>query len=62
MGDGFMNMYLEIVIYFTALIGYFSAEYTKIIKNEKLRKKLSFIFNLIAVLILLYEFVLKKFI
>lgn len=23
MGDGFMNMYLEIIIYFTALIGYF---------------------------------------
>lgn len=62
MGDTFMNKYLEIIIYFTALIGYFLARYTKIIKNEKLRKKLSFIFNLIAVLILLYEFVLKKFI
>lgn len=62
MGGGFMNMYLEIIIYFTALIGYFLFGYTKIIKNEKLRKKLSFIFNLIAVLILLYEFVLKKFI
>lgn len=62
MGGGFMNKYLEIIIYFTALIGYFLAGYTKIIKNEKLRKKLSFIFNLIAVLILLYEFVLKKFI
>ena len=57
-----MNMYLEIISYFTALIGYFLFGYTKIIKNEKLRKKLSFIFNLIAVLILLYEFVLKKFI
>ena len=57
-----MNMYLEIIIYFTALIVYFLFGYTKIIKNEKLRKKLSFIFNLIAVLILLYEFVLKKFI
>lgn len=57
-----MNMYPEIIIYFTALIGYFLFGYTKIIKNEKLRKKLSFIFNLIAVLILLYEFVLKKFI
>ena len=62
MGGGFMNMYLEIIIYFTALIGCFLFGYTKIIKNEKLRKKLSFIFNLIAVLILLYEFVLKKFI
>ncbi len=62
MGGDFMNMYLEIIIYFTALIGYFLFGYTKIIKNEKLRKKLSFIFNLIAVLILLYEFVLKKFI
>ena len=37
-----MNMYLEIIIYFTALIGYFLAEYTKIIKNEKLRKKTFF--------------------
>lgn len=62
MGDTFMNKYLEIIIYFTALIGYFLFGYTKIIKNEKLRKKLSFIFNFIAVLILLYEFVLKKFI
>lgn len=57
-----MNKYLEIIIYFTALIGYLLTEYTKIIKNEKLRKRISFIFNLIAVLILLYEFVLKKFI
>lgn len=53
---------IKIIVYFVALFGYFLAEYTKIIKNEKLRKKLSFIFNLIAVLILLYEFVLKKFI
>ena len=57
-----MNKYLEIIIYFTALIGYLLTEYTKISKNEKLRKRISFIFNLIAVLILLYEFVLKKFI
>ncbi|MFR7760553.1 MAG: hypothetical protein ACLU1X_06225 [Peptoniphilus grossensis] len=56
-----MNKYLEIIVYFVALFGYFLAEYTKIIKNEKLRKKLSFIFNLIAWLMLLYEFVLKKF-
>ncbi|KXB72206.1 hypothetical protein HMPREF1864_00178 [Peptoniphilus sp. DNF00840] len=57
-----MNKYLEIIIYFTALIGYLLTEYTKIIKNEKLRKKLSFIFYIITLLILLYEFVLKKFI
>lgn len=56
-----MNKYLEIIVYFTALFGYFLAEYTKIIKNEKLRKKLSFIFNLIAWLMLLYELYLKKF-
>lgn len=56
-----MNKYLEIIVYFAALIGYFLAEYTKIIKNEKLRKKLSFIFNLIAWLLLVYEFILKKF-
>ena len=55
-------VYIKIVVYFTALFGYFLTEYTKIIKDEKLRKKLSFIFNLIAVLILLYDFVLKKFI
>ncbi|MDU6031723.1 MAG: hypothetical protein E6Y85_05840 [Peptoniphilus harei] len=55
--------YLTIVpLYFICLAGYFLTEYTRIIKNEKLRKQLSFIFNLIAVLILLYEFVLKKFI
>ena len=57
-----MNKYLEICVYFIALFGYFLAEYTKIIKDEKLRKKLSFIFNLIAWLMLLYDFVLKKFI
>lgn len=56
-----MNKYLEIIVYFVALFGYFLAEYTKIIKNEKLRKKLSFIFNLIAWLMLLYELYLKKF-
>lgn len=56
-----MNMYLEIIIYFTALIGYFLTEYTKIVKDEELRGKLSFIFNLIAWLMLLYELVLKKF-
>lgn len=57
-----MNKYLEICVYFISLFGYFLAEYTKIIKDEKLRKKLSFIFNLIAWLMLLYELVLKKFI
>lgn len=62
LGGGSMNKYLEIIIYFTALIGYLLTEYTKIIKNEKLRKKLSFIFYIITLLILLYEFVLKKFI
>lgn len=57
-----MNKYIEISLFFIALFGYFLAEYTKIIKNEKLRKKLSFIFNLIAWLMLLYELYLKKFI
>lgn len=56
-----MNKYLEIIVYFTALFGYFLTKYTKIVKDEKLRGKLSYIFNLIAWLLLVYEFVLKKF-
>ncbi|MEF3317935.1 hypothetical protein [Peptoniphilus grossensis] len=56
-----MNKYLEIIVYFTALFGYFLTKYTKIVKDEKLRGRLSYIFNLIAWLMLLYEFVLKKF-
>ena len=56
-----MNKYLEIIIYFTALFGYFLTKYTKIIKDEKLRGKVSYVFNLIAWLLLVYEFILKKF-
>ena len=56
-----MNKYLEIIIYFTALIGYFLTKYTKIVKDEELRGRLSYVFNLIAWLMLVYEFVLKKF-
>ena len=56
-----MNKYLEIIVYFTALFGYFLTKYTKIIKDEKLRGKVSYVFNLIAWLILVYEFVLKNF-
>lgn len=56
-----MNKYLEIIVYFTALFGYFLTKYTKIIKDEKLRGKVSYVFNLIAWLLLVYEFVLKKF-
>ena len=56
-----MIKYLEISIYFIALFGYFLTKYTKIIKDEKLRGKVSYVFNLIAWLILVDEFVLKKF-
>ncbi|WP_297392971.1 hypothetical protein [uncultured Peptoniphilus sp.] len=56
-----MIKYLEIIVYLTALFGYFLTKYTKIVKDEKLRGKLSYIFNLIAWLLLVYEFVLKKF-
>lgn len=56
-----MNKYIEISVYFIALFGYFLTKYTKIIKDEKLRGKISYVFNLIAWLILVYEFVLKKF-
>lgn len=56
-----MIKYLEISIYFIALFGYFLTKYTKIIKDEKLWGKVSYVFNLIAWLILVYEFVLKKF-
>ena len=56
-----MNKYLEIIVYFTALFGYFLTKYTKIIKDENLRGKVSYVFNLIAWLLLVYEFVLKKF-
>ncbi len=55
-------VYIKIVVYFTALFGYFLTKYTKVVKDEKLRGRLSYIFNLIAWLMLLYEFVLKKFI
>ena len=57
-----MIKYLEIIVYLTALFGYFLTKYTKIVKDEKLRGKLSYIFNLIAWLLLLYELYLKKFI
>lgn len=56
-----MIKYLEICVYFVALFGYFLTKYTKIIKDEKLRGKVSYIFNLIAWLLLVYELILKKF-
>ena len=56
-----MNKYLEIIVYFVALFGYFLTKYTKIVKDEKLRGRLSYVFNLIAWLMLLYELVPKKF-
>lgn len=56
-----MNKYLEIIVYFVALFGYFLTKYTKIIKDEKLRGKVSYVFKLIAWLLLVYELVLKKF-
>ena len=52
---------IKIIVYFTALFGYFLTKYTKIIKDEKLRGKVSYVFNLIAWLMLVYEFILKKF-
>lgn len=55
-----MNKYLEIIVYFTALFGYFLTKYTKVVKGEELRGRLSYIFNLIAWLMLLYEIYLKK--
>lgn len=56
-----MNKYLEIIVYFVALFGYFLTKYTKIVKAEELRGRLSYVFNLIAWLLLVYELVLKKF-
>lgn len=59
-----MNKYIvaiKIIVYFVALFGYFLTKYTKIISDEKLRDKVSYVFNLIAWLMLLYELVLKKF-
>ena len=56
-----MNKNLEIIVYFTALFGYFLTKYTKVVKDEKLRGKLSYVFKLIAWLLLVYELVLKKF-
>lgn len=53
--------YLTIIIYFTALFGYFLTEYTKIIKNEKIRKRVNITCHVIAWLMVLYELYLKKF-
>lgn len=50
-----------ISIYLIFLIGYFLTEYTKIIKNEKIRKRVNIICHTMAWLMLLYELVLKKF-
>lgn len=57
-----MNKYLEIIVFFTALFGYFLTKYTRIIPDENLRGKVSYVCKLIAWLLLLYEIVLKKFI
>ena len=54
--------YLTIVpLYFICLAGYFLTEYTKIIKNEKIRKRVNITCHVIAWLMLLYELYLKKF-
>ena len=50
-----------IPVYLIFLIGYFLTEYTKIIKNEKIRKRVNIICHTMAWLMLLYELVLKKF-
>lgn len=51
-----------IPVYLIFLIGYFLTEYTKIIKNEKIRKRVNIICHTVAWLILFYYFVIRKFI
>ncbi len=50
-----------IPVYLIFLIGYFLTEYTKIIKNEKIRKRVNIICHTVAWLILLYYFVIRRF-
>ena len=50
-----------IPVYLIFLIGYFLTEYTKIIKNEKIRKRVNIICHTMAWLILLYYFVIRRF-
>lgn len=55
--------YLTIVpLYFICLARYFLTEYTKIIKNEKIRKRVNITCHVIAWLILFFYFVIRKFI
>ena len=51
-----------ISIYLIFLIVYFLTEYTKIIKNEKIRKRVNIICHTMAWLMLLYYFVIRRFI
>ncbi len=51
-----------ISIYLIFLIGYFLTEYTKIIKNEKIRKRVNIICHTMAWFMLLYYFVIRRFI
>ncbi len=54
--------YLTIVpLYFIRLAGYFLTEYTRIIKNEKIRKRVNITCHVIAWLILFFYFVIRKF-
>lgn len=54
--------YLTIVhLYFICLAGYFLTEYTRIIKNEKIRKRVNITCHVIAWLILFFYFVIRKF-
>lgn len=50
-----------IPVYLIFLIGYFLTEYTKIINNEKIRKRVNIICHTVAWLILLYYFVIRRF-
>lgn len=52
---------IVIPVYLIFLIGYFLTEYTKIIKNEKIRKRVNIICHTVAWLMLLYYFVIRRF-
>lgn len=49
-------------LYFICLIGYFLTEYTRIIKNEKIRKRVNITCHVIAWLIVLCYFVIRLFV
>lgn len=56
-----MNKYLEIIVFFIAIMGYFLTKYTRIITDEKIRGNLSFLFKFIALMLIIYEFILKNY-